>query len=90
MARNNLAIAYVDDGQLNEAIALHKRVLSDRERVRGEFHPETTGSRHNLASTYNRIGKLDDAISLWEAALAERWREGRPATVAGNPLNIVG
>ena len=71
-SRNNLAAAYLDAGQLDEAISLYERTLADRERVLGQTHPDTLGSRNNLAAAYLGAGRLDEAIPLMERTLADR------------------
>ena len=73
-SRNNLAVAYLDAGRLDEAISLHEQNLPDYERILGPDHPNTLASRHSLATAYRDAGRLDEAISLHEQTLADRER----------------
>ena len=72
--RNNLALAYLDAGLLEEATPLLERGLADSERVLGEDDPDTLTSRNNLASAYLATGRPEEAISLLERALADSER----------------
>jgi hypothetical protein len=49
-ARNNLAAAYKDAGNLSRAVSLFEITLAERERVLGSGHPDTLTSRNNLVS----------------------------------------
>jgi PST family polysaccharide transporter len=66
----NLAYAGPQAGWLTQAVALHERVLADRERLLGPDHPHTLASRHNLAHAYRQTGWLTKAIPLYEQTLA--------------------
>jgi hypothetical protein len=57
-SRSNLAVAYQAAGRTDAAIALHKQVLADRERVLGPDHPDTDSSRNNLANACRAAGRL--------------------------------
>jgi tetratricopeptide (TPR) repeat protein/DNA-binding MarR family transcriptional regulator len=73
-SRSNLAVAYRNEGRVNEAIVLHEATLAARQRVLGPDHPDTLRSRNNLGFTYEKAGRVDDAIVLHEATLATRER----------------
>jgi hypothetical protein len=47
--RSHLAGGYEAAGQLEKAITLHEQNYTDRQRILGPDHPETTASRTNLA-----------------------------------------
>ena len=70
-ARNNLARAYQDAGDLGRAIPLFEQTLADSERVLGADHPATLTSRNNLADAYQAAGDLGRAIPLYEQTLAD-------------------
>ena len=57
-----------------QAIDYGQELVGDCERVLGETHPDTLGSRHDLALAYRAAGRLDDAIPLLEHTLAARDR----------------
>ena len=71
-SRNNLANAYRDAGNLDQAITLHEQTLADRERILGPRHPHTLTSRNNLALAYQDAGNLDRAIALFEQNLTDQ------------------
>jgi len=73
-ARNNLATAYWDAGDLGVAIPLLEQTLADSLRVQGADHPNTLGTRHNLAYAYWDAGDLGRAIPLLEQTLADSLR----------------
>ncbi|MEU6720793.1 tetratricopeptide repeat protein [Nonomuraea sp. NPDC046802] len=76
---------YLDElADLNRAIALYERTLTDRERVLGPDHPDTLISRSNLAGAYESAGDLNRAIPLYEQTLTDRERvlgPDHPATL---------
>ncbi len=73
-ARNNLANAYQEAGQLDQAIPLYEQTLATCERVLGPDHPDTLASRNNLASAHREAGQLDQAFALHQDTLAARER----------------
>jgi tetratricopeptide (TPR) repeat protein len=70
----NFAYAYSQTGWPAQAVALHERVLADRERLLGPDHPHTLASRNNLAHAYRQAGWLAKAIPLYERTLADLTR----------------
>ncbi|WP_063058938.1 tetratricopeptide repeat protein [Nocardia sienata] len=82
LLRHNLAVAYYDAGQIDEAILLRAQTLADRERVLDTHHRHTLLSRGNLAIAYQETGQASRAISIYEQALTD----GRPVLGADNPL----
>ena len=54
-----------------QAVQLGEPLVTDRERVLGETHPDTLSSRNNLAGAYLAAGRLDEAIPLYERTLAD-------------------
>ena len=72
--RNDLALAYRDEGRTAEAITLLEQNLADQERVLGADHPSTLFSRNNLANSYRDEGRTAEAITLLEQTLADRER----------------
>jgi tetratricopeptide (TPR) repeat protein len=73
-SRNNLALAYVDAGRLDEAITLLERTVADRKRVLGADSPETLASRSILGAAYRKAGRRAEAIILLEPTVADRKR----------------
>ena len=53
-SRNNLAQAYLDDGQTARAIEMHEATLKMQESKLGPNHPRVFMSRNNLALAYQR------------------------------------
>jgi hypothetical protein len=47
--RHNLASVLQDQGRWDEAEAEYRAVLAARQRVLGDRHPDTLGTRHALA-----------------------------------------
>jgi len=67
-----------------QAVEYGEPLVADSERVLGETHPGTLGSRNNLALAYQDAGRLDEAIPLLERTLADRERvlgETHPGTL---------
>ena len=50
---------------------LRPQVLTDREQILGDTHPDTLTSRNNLATAYWAAGRLDEAIALHERTLTD-------------------
>ena len=73
-SRNNLAMACLLAGRLEEAIALYELNLRHFESILGPHHPDTLASRNNLASAYQDAGRLEEAITLFEQTLEDRTR----------------
>jgi lipopolysaccharide exporter len=71
----DLASTYADrqEAWSDQAVAVHKRTLADRERQLGPDHPHTVASRANLAYAYRQTGWIAEAIALYEKTLAD-WR----------------
>ena len=72
--RSNLATAYLDREQLDEAIELNQQTLTDRERILGPDHRDTLISRSNLASAYRHAGLYDKAIQLHQKTIVDQER----------------
>ena len=67
-----------------QAIEYGQALVTDCERVLGETHPDTLGSRNHLAAAYRAAGRLGKAIPLLERTLADRERvlgEAQPETL---------
>jgi hypothetical protein len=60
----NLASTYWNQGQLQQAEKLEKKVMETRERVLGKEHPDTLTSIVNLAYTYKSRGHSEKAIAM--------------------------
>jgi serine/threonine-protein kinase len=77
ISMNNLAIAYVDAGQLERAVPLLEQVLKGQRATLGDDHPDTLISMNNLAVAYFNASQLNRAIPLLEQVLkAERAKLG--------------
>lgn len=77
-ARNNLAIALLQLGRLDEAAAEHRRVLDARRRSLGADHPDVATSLNNLAVASYLAGdfaaserSLLEALAIWRKALGD-------------------
>jgi tetratricopeptide (TPR) repeat protein len=68
-ARHSLASSLRDGGQLVEAEAAFRSVLSDRTRVLGRHHMHTLASRHMLGYVLWDLGRYDEAESEFRTVL---------------------
>jgi tetratricopeptide (TPR) repeat protein len=57
-----------------QSIDYGKGLVADRERILGDTHPDTMGSRNELAVAYQAAGRLQEAIPLFERALTDAER----------------
>ncbi len=57
---------------MKHALPQYERVVSDRERVLGSYHPDTMTARGNLANAYLAARRVKDAIPVYERTLADR------------------
>jgi Tetratricopeptide repeat len=55
-----------------QAVEQGRSLLTDCERVLGDTHPDTLGSRNNLGYAYQAAGRLGEAIPLYERTLTDR------------------
>ena len=69
---NNLAVAYLNAGRVDDAIRLQADVLELVRVKQGPDHAETLTSMSNLAMMYRDVGRTDDAIRLNLEVLALR------------------
>ncbi|MCZ4100690.1 FxSxx-COOH system tetratricopeptide repeat protein, partial [Streptomyces sp. H39-C1] len=84
-ATHNLARAWRDLGEYEEARRLHAILFAKDKQIRGEDDPATLSSASSLAIDLRRLGKLADARMLDEDTLARRRRvhgDDHPATSA--------
>ncbi|MFD9491845.1 FxSxx-COOH system tetratricopeptide repeat protein, partial [Streptomyces sp. NPDC060005] len=84
-ATHNLARAWRDLGQYEEARRLHATLLERNREVLGEDHPITLGSASSLAIDLRRLGRLTAAKELDEHTLEHRRRiygDDHPVTMA--------
>jgi CHAT domain-containing protein/tetratricopeptide (TPR) repeat protein len=68
---NNLAILYVDMGQLSQAEAYYKQALEVRQAKLGWSDPQVIASIKDLAALYSQQGNLSQAVSILEEALGQ-------------------
>ncbi|SEC32473.1 Tetratricopeptide repeat-containing protein [Streptomyces melanosporofaciens] len=73
-ALHNTAHALSAAGQLDEALELHRMVLSEHERVYGTDDLRTLTNRNCLANIYNRVGRTTEALAIHESVLVDRER----------------
>ena len=73
-ARNNLALAHMEAGNVSKAVGMYEAVLADHTRALGPDHPHTLHTHHNLATAYAKAGNLQTAIDMYEAVLADHTR----------------
>jgi hypothetical protein len=78
-ANSNLALAYLDDGKVREAVALQERVRDAQISRLGPDHPDTLRALNNLAAAYKAAGRLPETIALFErvrdANIAQRGKD---------------
>jgi tetratricopeptide (TPR) repeat protein len=74
VARNNLALSLLYEGDLTNARTLQERVLEERERLLGADHPGTVTARSNLALILLNQGDLTNARTLQERVIEGRER----------------
>jgi hypothetical protein len=67
-------VSWDDAGLLVRCERLPDQPCRVAERVLGQTHPFTLGSRNNLAGAYRDAGRLTEAIPLFERTLADRER----------------
>ncbi|MEV8397154.1 tetratricopeptide repeat protein [Streptomyces niveus] len=72
--RTNLANLYQIARDLDQAIPIYERTLTDTVRIYGEVHPETVFARMELARAYQAVGDLNRAIPMLEQALTDTIR----------------
>ncbi len=68
-AMHNLAMAYQDAGEYDQAIPILEVTLAKRTDKLGGDHADTIESMNDLAVAYWEAGQVDRAISLYEATL---------------------
>jgi tetratricopeptide (TPR) repeat protein len=76
-----LAVAYRENNQIEEAISLLKLVVSIRKRALAEDYPDLLGSQHELGVTHLRNNQIEMAISILEIVVNIQKRtlaEGHP------------
>ena len=71
---NNLALAYLDHGQLAGAQELLDKILPIQQRGLGSQHPGTLNTMQNLANTYLGQGNPAEAQKRYEELLSLRRR----------------
>jgi tetratricopeptide (TPR) repeat protein len=74
LTQHYLAIAYLDDGHIKEAVRLLKHEVAIHERVLVDDHSDRLASQHDLARAYLANGQLKDAVRLLENVVAIRER----------------
>lgn len=77
-ARNNLAVALSSADQIEEAEAVYRASLSDRERIYGADHPITLRLRANYAMVLDGLGRSEEAANQLEGLMPlafETWGE---------------
>jgi serine/threonine protein kinase len=72
IACSNLALAYGQEGKVDQAIPLLEHTLKVQEFKLGNDHPDTLMSCNNLAAAYQAAGKVDPAIALFERTVKAR------------------
>src|SRR5205823_5426417 len=88
---HNLAHAYFQAGQLQEAIALHEQTLEKRKATFGPDHSATLDSMFEVAYAYQQAGKLDQAHRLFRDLLERtRKKDGAKASDTHVVLSALG
>ncbi|KAJ3335743.1 hypothetical protein HDU93_004571 [Gonapodya sp. JEL0774] len=68
--QNDLAWAYLSDGQVKKAVQLYERVLVTWETTLAGDHPSLLTTQNNLAGAYLSDGQVKKAVQLYERVLA--------------------
>ena len=71
---NNLALAYMEAGDVSKAIDIFEALIPDLVGVLGRDHPDTLHTRGNLADAYREAESISEAIDMHETLLADRTR----------------
>ena len=71
---NNLALAYMEAGDVSKAIDIFEALIPDLVGVLGPEHPDTLHTRGNLADAYREAESISKAIDMHETLLADRTR----------------
>lgn len=74
---NNLAVAYHDQGKLDEAEPLYKQAIKVYERTLGLGHPEVATTLENYAGLLRDTGREDEAEKAASRAAAIRAKQGQ-------------
>lgn len=64
-SQHELAMAYRENGQINEALELLEHVVKVKKKL-AEDHPDRLASQYELATTYRANGQVDKAVELLE------------------------
>ncbi|MEW2118455.1 tetratricopeptide repeat protein [Streptomyces sp. NPDC005474] len=91
-SRNGLVNDYWVNVDLEQALPVFERTLTDSVHVFGEDAPATLTSRNNLAGAYRAVGDLGRAIPVYQRTLTDRERVlgiDHPATVSSRS-NLAG
>src|SRR4051794_28000219 len=67
---NNLALGYLADSDLNQALPLLENTLELRRKKLRNDHPDTQQSMYNLATGYLAANKVDPALAHFREAAA--------------------
>jgi len=70
--KETLALTFQSNGMPDTAIAIHRRLLADRERVFGKEHPDYAFSLYNLGRELCRVKKFGEGLPLLEQAIGVR------------------
>ena len=68
------SVAFGENGRLQEAMELRKKVLEARQRALGSEHPNTLRAMTGLANSYGDLGRRHEAVELREKVLEARQR----------------
>jgi eukaryotic-like serine/threonine-protein kinase len=72
--RNSYAATLAHLGRLDEALEVHRAVLSARRQVLGPEHPDTLVSRTNVGNALNSLGRFEAALAEHRGVLSIRAR----------------
>lgn len=67
-----LATAYLENGQIGEAVELLQTVVAIRSQTLAEDHPNRLVSQHELARAYLENGQIEEAVKLLQMVVAIR------------------
>ena len=91
VALNNLAKAFAEAGQVDQAIPLYQQTLKLMQEKLGPDDPSTLTCMYNLAMAFKVAGRFDEAIPLFDETLRLRKeRFGPDSEIVARTMTCVG
>ncbi|XP_003427723.1 kinesin light chain-like [Nasonia vitripennis] len=64
LEKGNIAIALVQQGKYNEALAIFEEAYEDHKKILGEDHPHSMMIQRNIGEALKSVGKYDEALKV--------------------------